>query len=182
LISIAGGKLTGYRVMAKKTVDVVSKRLNKNGKRFKSCSTNLQVLVGGDFLTAEEIESYIEQQVGESKQIEVPPSLIRQWVFRYGKETERIVELGYEIWPKLETKSLVPLIAEMYYCIDEEMVAHPCDFWNRRIGAFYFNFPNLSKSFESLYPYLAEYLSYSERQRKDFEYQFYAEMDTVKPS
>jgi len=182
LISIAGGKLTGYRVMAKKTVDLVAKRLKSRGKLFESCITASQILVGGDFSNEDEIARYIEQQIGEAKQIEVPPSLVRQWVYRYGKETERIVELGYEIWPSIKTKGLVPIIAEMYYCVEEEMVLHPCDFWIRRTGTLFFNFPNLAKSFETFYPYLAGYLNYSETQKKEFEYQFYAEMDAVKPS
>jgi glycerol-3-phosphate dehydrogenase len=76
----------------------------------------------------------------------------------------------------------VPIIAEMYYCVEEEMVLHPCDFWIRRTGTLFFNFSNLAKSFETLYPYLAGYLNYSETQKKEFEYQFYAEMDAVKPS
>lgn len=36
LISIAGGKLTGYRLMASKIVDLVAKKLNKD---FGSCKT-----------------------------------------------------------------------------------------------------------------------------------------------
>jgi len=46
LITITGGKLTGYRIMAKKTIDLVYKKLNRP---FVHCKTKNIPLVGADF-------------------------------------------------------------------------------------------------------------------------------------
>lgn len=48
LISIAGGKLTGYRKMAERVVDQIVKRLGIEA----SCQTEKLVLSGGDFAPA----------------------------------------------------------------------------------------------------------------------------------
>jgi glycerol-3-phosphate dehydrogenase len=181
LISIAGGKLTGYRIMAKKVVDLVSKRLYSQGLKFEKCSTKNLVISGGNFRIGDDIEKYIEKQAGEAKQIGTHIKQIRDWVNRYGSQTERIVEKGYELWPLVKDKSLVPYLAELHYCIDEEMTFHPCDFWIRRTGTLYYDFPNLKDKFEALYPSMVELLGYSEAQSKDFEYQFLREMDSVQP-
>lgn len=181
LISIAGGKLTGYRIMAKKVVNLVSKRLLSQGFKFEKCSTGNERISGANFQEGEDIESYIERQAGEAKQIGMNRNQIRSWVNRYGADTERIVELAYELWPTCEKKEIVPLMAELQYCIDEEMAFQPGDFFIRRTGRLYFDFKSIPADFESIYPVMADLLGYSEEQKKEFEYLFLREMDAVQP-
>ena len=59
LISIAGGKLTGYRKMAQKVVDLVAKRHTiSTGARLKKCHTDKLVLNGGVFTNGADVEAY----------------------------------------------------------------------------------------------------------------------------
>jgi glycerol-3-phosphate dehydrogenase len=149
LISIAGGKLTGYRKMAEKSVDFVVKNFKKEFKKdFANCKTKNITLSGGDFKGLTEIANYIEQQTGESKQIGGTFQLIRKLVLKYGKNTEKIVAIAYELWPLTEHKDRVLQLAEIKYCEENEMVIFPSDFWIRRTGALYFENENLIENIE----------------------------------
>lgn len=144
LISIAGGKLTGYRLMAKKVTDLVVKTLLKDHsfkEIIKPHHTQAIPLCGHfDHLG---VESYIEQLCGEATQIHAKPQLIRRWVQSYGTGAEQIIEHAYQIWLEFahEQKQLVPYFAEIDYAIREEMVLQPLDFWLRRTGMLYFELP-----------------------------------------
>ena len=60
LISIAGGKLTGYRKMAERIVDVVAKKyLRRFAEEFKKTQTEGILLSGGEFEDFNEVKSYI---------------------------------------------------------------------------------------------------------------------------
>ena len=59
LITIAGGKLTGYRKMAEEVVDLVVKRLDV--KKFGPCITENLPLSGGDFQDAKGFESFVKK-------------------------------------------------------------------------------------------------------------------------
>ena len=72
LISIAGGKLTGYRKMAERVLNFVSKTM-----RIKNSSKTQKLrLSGGDFDSTEAIEEYIYKMTGEAKQINLKLELI----------------------------------------------------------------------------------------------------------
>lgn len=180
LISIAGGKLTGYRVMAEDLVNRITKKMGGRVDSMTKSTKNFK-LSGGDFSSEKDIAEFIEKEIGEAKQIGASPRMIISWVERYGRETESIVEKAFEIWAKEEDKSRVPLLAELTYCMEEEMVCHPLDFWNRRTGKLYFEFNSIAKEFEEYYPYMVEQLNYSDSLAKQFKYEFYAAMDSVKP-
>ena len=54
LVTIAGGKLTGYRKMAETVVDLLAKRLKEeNDSRFQSCQTKWTPISGGHVGNAE---------------------------------------------------------------------------------------------------------------------------------
>ncbi len=182
LISIAGGKLTGYRVMAETVINTLLRRSDfEQFKNVESQTKNL-ILLGGEFNDEKEIERFFEQQVGEAKQIGASPKLIADWVKRYGRETEKIVEYAFSLWPLTENKQLVPLLAELHFCIKEEAVYHPNDFWIRRTGKLFFEFPALQEEFESVFGEMSNLLNYSDQVKREFSYAFFAEMDAVKPN
>ena len=61
LISIAGGKLTGYRKMAERIVDLINKKyLRRFDKMFQEVKTEKIVLSGGSFRNHKEVLNYIK--------------------------------------------------------------------------------------------------------------------------
>jgi glycerol-3-phosphate dehydrogenase len=179
LVSIAGGKLTGYRSMAEKVI----KKLHRLGlpKQNASSGTRKLKLSGGDFDHIDELKNYLERQIGEARQIGARPETIASWVNRYGSDTEKIVEMAYEIWPQTSQKELVPLFAELNYAVHAEMACHALDIWERRTGDLYFNFEKLDSQFQAGFLFLSNLLQLSSDEANQMKYDFYAAMDRVRP-
>lgn len=144
LVSIAGGKLTGYRKMAQRIVDLVAKQLSKDGSTFGKCVTREERVSGGNFDSNQAILDYIIQLAGESKQIGLNVSHIKDWMYKYGTNSGEILEIAYDVYRSIpKDPDLLALIAELHYCLQQEMVATLCDFYIRRTGALYFDRPNI---------------------------------------
>lgn len=179
LVSIAGGKLTGYRRMAQK----VLKTLLKSGlrKKNKTISTKYLKLAGGNFDSGAELQEYLERQIGEASQIGAGPQQIAAWINRYGSDTEKVVEMAYELWPQIQEKQLVPLFAELNYAVHCEMACSATDFWERRKASLYFNFNELEQEFNQGFDFLVSTLQLSPDEAAQMKYDFFAAMDSVKP-
>ena len=181
LLSIAGGKLTGYRVMAEKIVNRVQKRLKKTGEQnFSSCKTKEITLVGGQFKNSREIMEFGGVQLGEAKQIGATAAQIQALVERYGRETEKIIELGYLIWPLETEKSTVLKKAELLYCMEEEMALLPADFWIRRTGGLYFRFKETIQEFQDLEDWMINQSACEHSFIKEAGYSFLREADSIR--
>ncbi len=180
LISIAGGKLTGYRVMAQKVTNTVVALMNKEGNQhFKNCFTRTIQLNGGEFNSEEEIVEYHHKIFGEGKQVGINFKHVSNWVSRYGREAEIILEIAYTLWPKADNKSLIPDLAEMYYSIYNEMCIHPSDYFIRRTGQLYFHLIDLKQNFEELYPWFVKFAGLSHEQSIQFKTEFLLELERV---
>jgi glycerol-3-phosphate dehydrogenase len=180
LISIAGGKLTGFRVMAKRVTDkVVEVLANKTETHYKICQTQDIKLSGGDFETEEELIEFHHQLFGEGKQVGISFKRITQWVDRYGKDANAVLELAYTLWPDIENKKLISDLAEMYYSVQEEMCVHPADYFIRRTGQLYFQHSILEHSFEELYPWFVKFVGLSDDLADKFRKEIRKEIDGV---
>lgn len=178
LLSIAGGKLTGYRKMAEKIVDKACKILYQSNKqRFKQGHTRNIKLCGGEFSNKQEIQEYAAIRLGESKEIGATAQLIAGWVNRYGSETETIIEKAYSIWPETTDKSEVLLLAEMLYCRDEEMSLTPADFWIRRKAGLFFHFRETMDEFDRFGERYCQLTGLSEEVARQMRYAFLREAD-----
>ena len=148
LISIAGGKLTGYRKMAEKVVNLVSKKLGRNV----ACGTKNLKLSGADFETNEALDRFFNLRCGQAKQISASHREIKSLLNRYGANIDLIIANAFELYQQEPDPSKRLLLAELYYCIEYEQVASLCDFLIRRSGRLYFNRPEL----ENQYHFIAE--------------------------
>lgn len=173
LITIAGGKLTGYRKMAERTVDLVRLNLKKEGLNFTECNTEKLKLSGGDFDNNQEIIDLIVQLTGEAKQVNISMEQIKSWVYRYGSNTPKLVEIAYENFKLIEknTEKLV-LLSELIYCIENESIQSLSDFMIRRTSRLYFDRPNIMKHLDFLCLELSTRLKLNkqdiEQQRNEF--------------
>lgn len=138
LISIAGGKLTGYRKMAERIVDLVCKKYkNKYDKKFKEIETHNIALSGGKFENFKEVLTYKNKIFEKLKSFGFSKIDTDYLVHNYGKQTDVILkkfgELT-EINPKIRLAK-----AELWFCLQYEMVQTPLDFFIRRTGRMYFD-------------------------------------------
>jgi glycerol-3-phosphate dehydrogenase len=180
MISIAGGKLTGYRLMAKRVVNEVAKRISKvDGRKVSESQTQSIVLSGGDFNDEQAIIEFKDMLCGLAKQVNCSFNKIDEWVNRYGREAEQIVEIAFALWPEISEKESVPDSAEMHYAIHNEMCLHPSDYFIRRTSTLYFHRETLLKNFEVLYPWFVETAQLDKGISNQYANEFMKEMDSV---
>lgn len=155
LVSIAGGKLTGYRKMAERTVDLIAKRMEDDyDKECKLCTTDKIPLCGNEFKKYKNVKSYISEVYDQLKPDDFAPYDAWYLVTTYGKQTETILE----IYKTLEEKDKYIRLAkaELSFGIEYEMVQNPIDFFVRRTGRLYFDIDSLKYLME---PILEEFRS-----------------------
>ncbi len=149
LISIAGGKLTGYRKMAERVVDKVAEKLEEEySTKTKDCTTDKIALCGNDFKKYKHVKKYISK-IHERLAPE-GFSEYHAWflVTTYGKQTETILAE----YAKLKEKdpNIRMAKAELRFAVDYEMVANPMDFFIRRTGRLYFDIDSVKELMEPL--------------------------------
>jgi glycerol-3-phosphate dehydrogenase len=159
LVSIAGGKLTGYRLMAQKIVDIA---IHKLGKKYKDSITKDYKLSGGSFNSQDDIDDYIDKLTGDSRYSFLPADVIKKWVFRYGSNTQQVMEYALNAQDKTTDIFKLSLSAELAYCIDHEMIVRLSDFIVRRTGMLFFERPATQPYIPFLNGQLKNELAYPE--------------------
>jgi glycerol-3-phosphate dehydrogenase len=137
LITIAGGKLTGYRKMAETVVDLVAKRLEQQGRApFPPCQTKRLPISGGEVGGSENLPHFIEQKGKEAIRYGLTEEEGKQLAKMYGSNVDHL----FRIAQSYEGGNLpVMVYAQLKYALEEEMVCKPVDFFIRRTGALFFN-------------------------------------------
>lgn len=161
LISIAGGKLTGYRKMAERVLNLIEQKWPKP-HRFSPCKTENLVLKGSEFESDEAVKTYVEHKIGEAKQLGLSPLTIQEWVYRYGKNTDEIIEFAFLLAQKNTDTVKLEMLAELKYGIEFEAVHQLVDFLLRRTGRMYFNRPLLLENLNKWGQCFAELKNLSE--------------------
>jgi glycerol-3-phosphate dehydrogenase len=183
LISIAGGKLTGYRKMAERVIDEVVRQLSADGMTgVGSCRTENIVLSGGA-IRSEEIPNWIDAIWRDVAHYPVTQSQVKELVYRYGSNASEVISLFTQLWeatrfmPSDVSETLA--VAEAKYCVDEEMATNLSDFFIRRTGRVFFGrsgIPNLKSGVAAA---IAEALGWRTETLEDDERQFQAEYESV---
>ncbi|MFD0799107.1 glycerol-3-phosphate dehydrogenase/oxidase [Maribacter chungangensis] len=138
LISIAGGKLTGYRKMAERVVDRIAKKMEEEyDTKIKSCATEDIPLCGNEFKKYKHVKKYIDEVFDRIKVDGFTQHDAWFLVTNYGKQTEAILELYGQRKEKDNPTRLI--LAELQFGIAHEMVQDPMDFFIRRTGRLYFD-------------------------------------------
>lgn len=163
LISIAGGKLTGFRKMAERVTDKVLKRLTKKYQYVnKACFTDKITISGGDFKSYEAVEEYIVQLTEELTASGLGKKEASYLVFNYGKNAQTIVDKIADIRTKDHqpevNMQIIMAKAELFYCFHNELINNLSDFFIRRTGRLYFDRPSIDFLLEPIANELSSYL------------------------
>lgn len=156
LISIAGGKLTGYRKMAERTVDLALRQLEAEEEQpFALSRSSSRKLAGGRFHS---LKAFISE-VGET---ELTEQQLSGLFHKYG---ENALEIISNIDWKNADRTLAILLAELKYGVENEMITELSDFLIRRTGRLYFEKPIADKYAEPLNKALGNLLKLTEEQK-----------------
>lgn len=130
LITIAGGKLTGFRKMAERAVDAAVKQGNLDAG---PCVTDRIVLTGGDLDMP--LKDYIRRL---QKDFEAVDAEEIDWLVRlYGRNSEKILKVAMTHGGG----QLELVMAALEYSMYEEAACTMADFFTRRAALMYFGRP-----------------------------------------
>ncbi len=157
LISIAGGKLTGYRKMAERTVDLAFRQLEvAESRHFALSRSSSRKLSGGLYHS---FKAFVAD-IGETELTELE---LNGLFHKYGSNAKQIIA---DTDLKSSDRTLAILLAELRYCAENEMVNELSDFLIRRTGRLYFEKPIADKYAHSLNEELAKLIGLNDAQEK----------------
>jgi len=150
LISIAGGKLTGYRKMAERVVDLVVEQggfssgpcLTEHTRLEESFESFEAYLIFRNQLKAQFSDSDLQQKAGQLCDI-------------YGRAAAEIVSLAIASGGG-SVKEEHLLRAELHHCINKECCLQLSDFVVRRSGMEYFRVEELRRNLDKMKGWMGE--------------------------
>jgi glycerol-3-phosphate dehydrogenase len=141
LITIAGGKLTGYRKMAQRIVDLVGKKMSAtSGKNIPKCTTATIAVSGGN-TGNNGFDDFSKKQTIQLKELGLTSREAEMLINRFGGNVKHLSPALSEGESRQTQLPSLPKVlhAQLYYCIENELCCTPSDFFIRRIGALYFD-------------------------------------------
>jgi len=161
LISIAGGKLTGYRKMAERTVNRIAKKLEEDHDvKVGECITDQIPLMGNGFKKFKQVKKYIDEVWGKLQDDGFTAYDAWYLVTNYGKQTEQI--LGHYSTFKNKDPYVRLIRAELQFGLEHEMVIDPMDFFVRRTGRLYFDIDSMRQYTAVVLKDLQDYFGYTD--------------------
>jgi len=145
LISMAGGKLTGYRKMAEKVVNTIVRRGGWKEKR--KCRTKQIPLTEEPFSSLGEVREYLTGMV--RRYTSYDPDILEEMVMKYGRKAEDLLVQAAATGHPL-------LLTEAINAIDNEMAVHPLDFLERRSGRLLFDIQRVKTERDNVLDLFAE--------------------------
>lgn len=142
-MTIAGGKLTGYRKMAQHVVDNVLKGMQpklevRKGDR---ADTKRLRISGGDVGGSSGFAAFVEQKTRQAQQIGLSVEVARRMAQTYGSNMDALLDIERTASKEEAAKRGLPheLYVALLYAIHQEMAVKPVDFLIRRTGALLFD-------------------------------------------
>ena len=163
LISIAGGKLTGYRKMAQRVNETVSKRLKeKFGKTYDESRTQHIALTSHAMRNTQEVEDYQNYLEQELDFMQIDNAAFKAWylVSTYGKQTD-IIKNKINYFRDADVNDRL-VRAELWYSVNYEMTNSLADFFVRRTGRLYFNIETVTQYRQQAVQDFINYLDWDE--------------------
>lgn len=155
LITIAGGKLTGYRKMAETVVDQICDSLKyKVNKEFKNCQTRNLPISGGNVGGSIGYKDYIKRYESLGIAAGLTSSEYDYLSRMYGSNIEKLLNIAFEDSNNDRNELPVDLFLQLEYAIRYEMIVKPVDFFIRRTGALLFNIELVNSYKEKVVEYM----------------------------
>ncbi|MFI2856703.1 glycerol-3-phosphate dehydrogenase/oxidase [Paenibacillus sp. JSM ZJ436] len=170
LITIAGGKLTGYRKMADMVLQLVTRRIaEEGGPAFEPCRTKHLPISGGHVGGSSGFQAFIQEQTQAGIQLGVEAELARSWAQMYGSNAGVLYQLSHQHGSEGARYGLpVAVYIPLLYAMIHEMAVKPVDFLIRRTGSLLFNIRWTLEWKQPVIQCMASFLGWSERQQESY--------------
>ena len=173
LITVAGGKLTGYRKLAEQVTNTALK-LHFPEITSPSQTQNLK-LSGGNFENSAAVKTFLNSclQTGEVQNF--PAEKIAYLVRNYGANARVILQKASQLEAENSEPESSLLRAEIWYAIHAEGATSLSDFLIRRTGKLYFDRPEILQLLPEVKAVLQEFLSLTGPEMGILEQEFMAQ-------
>lgn len=163
LISIAGGKLTGYRKMAHRVLDtVVDTMSSKRKTKFKKSKTETISLTSNPMQDSEEVAMYQSELHKKLQKLGLKDDDYAWYLCsNFGKQTDIILTKVNFFTNEDVNERLIR--SELWYCIHYEMMNSLVDFFVRRTGRLYFNIQSVHTYKDIVLKDCIDYLDWDEQ-------------------
>lgn len=167
LITIAGGKLTGFRKMAEKVVDLVAGYLSKEtGKTYPVCTTDRITITGGESKEGLAFAEWKQEMLVQGVAQGVSSSTMQEWIGTYGSNSLKILKYLPEAQKHHIPPNLQWLYAQLLYSVNEEMTVTASDFLRLRSGWSYFQLNKAEKYRNMVEKMLGDLLQLDSQQKE----------------
>lgn len=183
LITIAGGKLTGYRKMADAVVNLVSNRLEETGAGpFKPCQTTLYPISGGNVGGFNAFPGFILKKKKEALVFGFTEDEGEYLAKMYGSNVDLLFGYGKRYDSGCGTPLSRLVYSQLMYAMEHEMAYKPVDFFIRRTGALFFKIEWVRTWKDEVIAFMADQLGWSTAQTEDYTLELELELkDAAKP-
>ena len=183
LITIAGGKLTGYRKMAETVVDLAAKLLHETSERvFRSCQTKQMPISGGHVGGSGGYPAFVEQMTNEGHQYGFAREEASSLVTMYGSNTERLYQIAERLEQEAQEYDLpAPLLTQLQYAMEEEMAVTPADFFVRRTGSLFFRIQQVEQYTSAVIAYMSEANDWTDMEQEMYSQELEQLIQEAKP-
>ncbi|MBY0099215.1 glycerol-3-phosphate dehydrogenase/oxidase [Mesobacillus maritimus] len=168
LITIAGGKLTGYRKMAEMIVDLLAAKFqSEQSREFPAGKTKHLPISGGNVGGSAQFETYVTKHILKGTELGLKREEAEYLARTYGSNISTV----YQLLEKhkndaAQYKMPLSLFAKLIYAIDQEMVATPIDFFHRRTGAILFDIQSVEKWKTEVIHYMNSQFNWTNQEKK----------------
>lgn len=168
LLTIAGGKLTGYRHMALEIVDLLAKRLKQEySLKFADSKTKNTPISGGDVGGSKNFENYVNRKVQEGKALGLSTDVAHNLASKYGSNVDKLFAIA-QLTNEKDLNMPLELYVQIVYSVQNEMVYKPTDFLIRRTGKLYFDINTVKQYKQAIIDELDKLLNYTAEQKNEF--------------
>jgi glycerol-3-phosphate dehydrogenase len=179
LLTIAGGKLTGYRKMAQRIVDKLGEKIYKQeGKTISKCITHGIQLSGGKINNFSNFSQFLEFQKAQGVSLGISAKDSETLIYRYGSNVTEIYNIIKEL--KNEKYELpISIRAQLVYAVQHEMCVTISDFLIRRTGSLYFNIEMVKQWKASILQYMQALLLWNDELTSRFDAELQKAVDEI---
>ncbi|GGP06887.1 glycerol-3-phosphate dehydrogenase/oxidase [Oceanobacillus neutriphilus] len=163
LLSMAGGKLTGYRKMGEHVVNMVVKQLKEEeGILYTDSQTKHLPISGGEVGGSKGFKNFKAEKVKEGVSLGLTEKEAAELTQRYGANVEKVFTLYTDNKEAAKNENIEPAVfAQVLYAINEEMAYKAVDFFIRRSGALFFNRPWVEMHMDTVLPFMEKELGWT---------------------
>lgn len=182
LLTIAGGKLTGYRKMAETVTDRLAAALQAEGcGPYKPCGTRDMPISGGEVGGARQHARFVREAAAAGERAGLAREAAERIAARYGSNAGAVFERVGRWQAAGDTHGLsAGDYATLLYAMEEEMAARPVDYLIRRTGALLFDIDWVRRHRDGVIALMAEYLNYSAAQLAAYSEELDRELEAVR--